>query len=144
MKTFAAIALLAATLATVLAVTMAPAGRAEGSFTPTENDIIPYAMTTLAANKIDPDKPETFGELIGQQGGFCPDGGTMTLGKYDPDPSNPEAVVYLFSRGNVPVALRVTFGSDDRIYIYASRRWVTLEEAREQYPSPCDIPTSGR
>lgn len=103
-------------------------------------DVIPV----VAAPVVDPDNVATFGEPKGEQLGMCPDGRMLTLGLYDPNPNDPEAVVYKFSAGNVPIALRVILDGQDRLYVYAARRWFPMAEAREQWPTPCDIPTDGR
>ncbi len=111
-----------------------------GAVPPVETPV-PVAATPQS---VDPDNVATFGEPKGERGGMCPDGGFITLALYDPDPSDPNAVVYLFKRGDVPVALRVAIGDSDRLYVYAAHRWFTIDEAKATWPSPCDIPTVGR
>lgn len=131
-----------AVLAGLLVLGLALPGYA--NLTPDQFKALQKSLVPVADKGIDPLNESTFGEPKNERGGMCPDGTQLTVAIYDPDPSDPEAVVYLFKKGNLWVALRVVQNGEDKLYVYGAQRWYPIEHARNQWNTPCDIPTAGR
>lgn len=87
---------------------------------------------------------QELGELKGVQPGMCPDGRRVITEMYDPDPSDPQAAIYVFRSGSVLIAIRQTSSTQDRVYVAVEGKWYSIDEARAKYPTPCAIPFSGR
>jgi hypothetical protein len=76
---------------------------------------------------------------LGTQSGECPDGVTMEVTLYDPDPSDPEALIVVFKKEGFPVGL--LDAKANTLYVYADKKVYPLEEAKEKWPTACDFPT---
>lgn len=79
-----------------------------------------------------PSEEMMLGEMLGQ----CEDGSIMNITLFAVDDEG-NKVAY-FHREDKPVAT-VDF-KNQKVYIYASRKFLTLDEAKAKYPTPCDIP----
>lgn len=74
--------------------------------------------------------------LAGQTVGGCPDGSTMGIEFYKPTAE--EEYVLVFYRGTKMVG---TFDTKTKmIYVIGSKETYNLDDPKNPYPSPCDIP----
>jgi hypothetical protein len=100
--------------------------------------LIPFFLT--AGPGIPREKaPDVSGmPLMSRQDGSCPDGAKLEMFLYDPDPTNPDALVITwFIDGNLAVA-QVKPG--DMVWVEAHKKYYTLDEALSQWAKICDIP----
>ncbi len=86
---------------------------------------------------------------IGVRVGTCPDGSPIQMEIKDADPSNPEAVVVIWSRPadrqkSLPDrVVAILMKPSNRIWIAKERKEYSLEEARAKWDNPCSLPDPG-
>jgi hypothetical protein len=68
----------------------------------------------------------------------CPDGSVLEITTYDVDPNDPEAAIRVFASNGQPLAALVF--KTREVYIYKDKKFISIDELRLSYPSPCDIP----
>lgn len=102
--------------------------------------VILAALLLTAATSGAPDISKA--PIIGNQFGLCPDGTVIEKVVYDADPNDPEAAFVVFKRAEDIVAIWDT--KKGEIYVTADNKVYSLDEMRDKYPSPCDIPAKGR
>lgn len=81
--------------------------------------------------------PPPGAEQLGSDKIPCPDGSIVTRDAYDPDPSNPNAVILIYRRGEKPMAM---LDSVALTLTLASGEVVTLDRVKMRWQSPCELP----
>lgn len=94
------------------------------------------AFSLLAAAVLPPDVSKM--PVLGKSGGICPDGAVIEFTDYDSNPGDDESSIRVFTYLNMPLAA-VIFKTKE-VYIYGEQKMYPLDEMKDKYPSPCDLP----
>jgi hypothetical protein len=81
--------------------------------------------------------PPPGAEQLGADKIPCPDGSVVVREAYDPDPSNPRAVIIIYKRGEKPIAL---LDSVAMTLTLADGEVITLDRVGRRWQTPCELP----
>lgn len=80
-------------------------------------------------------------QYLGTQFGICPDGSALQVDLYDPDPSDPDALLIVFRRETGIVA--ILDDKNKQLWVSARQAWLPLAEAAGLWATPCQLPAPG-
>lgn len=92
------------------------------------------ALTLLVSTLVLPDVSNMT--LVNGGQIACPNGTTVQVEVFDPDP-NAEPLVIRFSRDGEVIG--IIDGRDDKLYVPNDRAY-TMQEAEEKFGKPCNLP----